>query len=62
MKEFEILKVSEVDEDKIINGFRALLRGEDISFDDKGEYIRALHESKIREMIAEILRVINSPK
>jgi hypothetical protein len=39
-----------------------LLRGIDITFDEKSEIISALHDNKVREIVAEFLKGINSPK
>lgn len=38
------------------------MRGQDISFDSKGEIISSLHSSRVREAVADFLKTINSPK
>lgn len=38
------------------------MRGIDISFDAKGEIISSLHSSTVREIVADFLKGINSPK
>ncbi len=40
----------------------SLIRGVDISFEAKGEIISSLHSSKVRDIVAEYLKTINSPK
>ena len=39
-----------------------LIRGRDITFDQKSEIIQSLHQNKVREVVAEFLKGINSPK
>lgn len=38
------------------------MRGEDISYDNKGEIIASLHSVQIRDTVAEFFKNINSPK
>ena len=40
----------------------ALIKGQDITYDQKGGIISALHNSKVREAVAEFLKSINSPR
>lgn len=53
---------SKMEEHKIMQCFTNLIKGQDISYDDKGEIIQALHDKKVRESVAEMLRMISSPK
>ena len=41
---------------------QSLLRGQDITFEEKSDFISALHDQTVREIVAEYLKVINSPK
>ena len=52
----------ESDESKIVRYLHSLIRGNDISFDEKSEIIQSLHDNKVREVVAEFLKGINSPK
>lgn len=38
------------------------MKGVDISFDAKGEIISSLHSSRVRDIVADFLKTINSPK
>ena len=38
------------------------MKGKDLSFDDKSGVISSLHKSSVREIVAEFLKNINSPK
>ena len=42
--------------------FSQLLKGHDLTFDQKGEVIQAMHNSQIRDSISETIKIINSPK
>lgn len=56
------MKEKEVDERQLYMYFNQILRGQDITFDEKSEIISSLHNAKIRDAVADYLKTINSPK
>lgn len=54
--------MNEIDIKTLTRHLATLMRGDDISYDDKSMIISSLHSAKIRDTVAEMIRSINSPK
>lgn len=56
------MKLNELEEHILLEYINRLMRGTDISFDEKSEIISSLHNSNVRDTVSEYLKGINSPK
>jgi hypothetical protein len=58
----EELKQKEIDIPSLTKLMATIMKGEDISIEEKSQIISSLHSPKIRDTVAEMLKSINSPK
>ena len=51
-----------MEEHILLEYLNRIMRGNDLSFDEKSEVISSLHNPTIRDVVSEFLKGVNSPK